>query len=145
MHNKHHEQVAKAIEIFSEKEEDAKAATKKVITTQGPNEKKALAYLDGFLHVPNVTDEELTLIEKAKRAISTGKFQQLQRDINKLQSATKKAPVKIVVLLEQLMKIITSYPLEHIDLNTHDIQGVNPIKATKDLVPEIIISESFNL
>ena len=145
LHNKHHEQVAKAIEIFSEKEEDAKAATKKVITTQGPNEKKALAYLDGFLHVPNVIDEELNLIEKAKRAISTGKFQQLQRDVNKLQSATKKAPVKIVVLLEQLMKIITSYPLEHVELNTHEIQGVNLIKATKELVPEIIISESFNL
>ena len=116
-----------------------------MITTQGPNEKKALAYLDGFLHVPNVIDEELNLIEKAKRAISTGKFQQLQRDVNKLQSATKKAPVKIVVLLEQLMKIITSYPLEHVELNTHEIQGVNLIKATKELVPEIIISESFNL
>ena len=145
LHDKHHEQVAKAIEVFSEKEENAKAATKKVVTTQGPNEKKALAYLDGFLHVPYITDEELNLVEKAKRAISTGKFQQLQRDINKLQSATKKAPVKIVVLLEQLMRIITSYPLEHVELNTHEIQGVNPIKATKDLVPEIIISESFNL
>lgn len=145
LHDKHHKQVAKAIEIFSEKEEDAKAATKKVVTTQGPNEKKALAYLDGFVHVPNITDEELTLIEKAKRAISTGKFQQLQRDINKLQSATKKAPVKIVILLEQLMKIITSYPLEHVELNTHEDQAVNRIKATKELVPEIIISESFNL
>lgn len=43
------------------------------------------------------------------------------------------------------MKIITSYPLEHVELNTHEIQGVNCIKATKELVPEIIISESFNL
>ena len=145
LHDKHHEQVAKAIEIFSEKEEDAKAATKKVVTTQGPNEKKALAYLDGFLHVSNITDEELTLIAKAKRAISTGKFQQLQRDINKLQSATKKAPVKMVILLEQLMKIITSYPLEHVELNTHEVQTVNCMKVTKELVPEIIISESFNI
>ena len=85
------------------------------------------------------------MIEKAKRAISTGKFQQLQRDINKLQSATKKAPVKIVVLLEQLMKIITSYPLEHIEVNTHEVSAVNRIKTEKELVPEIIISESFNL
>ena len=145
LHDKHHEQVAKAIEVFSEKEEDAKAATKKVVTTQGPNEKKALAYLDGFLHVSNITDEELTLIAKAKRAISTGKFQQLQRDINKLQSATKKAPVKMVILLEQLMKIITSYPLEHVELNTHEVQTVNCMKVTKELVPEIIISESFNI
>ena len=145
LHDKHHEQVAKAIEVFSEKEENAKATTKKIVTTQGPNEKKALAYLDGFVSVPNITDEEVSLIRKAQRAISTGKFQQLQRDINKLQSATKKTPIKIVVLLEKLMKIITSYPIEHIELNINEVQSVNSNKATKDLIPEIIISESFNL
>lgn len=145
LHNKHHEQVAKAIEVFSEKEEEAKAITQKVVVNQGPNEKKALAYLDGFLHVPNITDEELSLIEKAKRAISTGKFQQLQRDINKMQNATKKAPVKIVILLEQIIKIITSYPIEHIELNSHEAQAVNRTKVTKELMPEIIISESFSV
>ena len=105
LHDKHHEQVAKAIEAFSEKEEESKAVTKKVVTNQGPNEKKALSYLDALVHAPNITDEEVDWIEKAKRAISTGKFQQLQRDINKLQSAVKKAPVKTVVLLERVMKI----------------------------------------
>lgn len=145
LHDKHHEQVAKAIEVFSEKEEEAKAVTKKVVTNQGPNEKKALSYLDGFVHVPNITDEEVDLIEKAKRAISTGKFQQLQRDINKLQNAAKKAPVKTVVLLERLMKIITSYPLEHVELNDFEAQAISKKRYVKELMPEIIISESFNL
>ena len=145
LHDKHHEQVAKAIEVFSEKEEEAKAVTKKVVTNQGPNEKKALSYLDGFVHVPNITDEEVDLIEKAKRAISTGKFQQLQRDINKLQNAAKKAPVKTVVLLERLMKIITSYPLEHVELNNFEAQAISKERYVKELIPEIIISESFNL
>ena len=145
LHDRHHEQVAKAIEIFSEKEEEAKAVTKKVVTNQGPNEKKALAYLDGFVHVPNITDEEVDLIEKAKRAISTGKFQQLQRDINKLQNAVKKAPVKTVVLLERMMKIITSYPLEHVELNDFEAQAISKKRYVKELMPEIIISESFNL
>lgn len=145
LHDKHHEQVAKAIEVFSEKEEEAKAVTKKVVTNQGPNEKKALSYLDGFVHVPNITDEEVDLIEKAKRAISTGKFQQLQRDINKLQNAAKKAPVKTVVLLERLMKIITSYPLEHVELNNLEAQAISKERYVKELIPEIIISESFNL
>ena len=143
LHDKHHEQVAK--EVFSEKEEEAKAVTKKVVTNQGPNEKKALSYLDGFVHVPNITDEEVDLIEKAKRAISTGKFQQLQRDINKLQNAAKKAPVKTVVLLERLMKIITSYPLEHVELNNFEAQAISKERYVKELIPEIIISESFNL
>ncbi len=145
LHDKHHEQVAKAIEVFSEKEEEAKAVTKKVVTNQGPNEKKALSYLDGFVHVPNITDEEVDLIEKAKRAISTGKFQQLQRDINKLQNAAKKAPVKTVVLLERLMKIITSYPLEHVELNNFEAQAISKERYVTELIPEIIISESFNL
>ena len=145
LHDKHHEQVAKAIEVFSEKEEEAKAVTKKVVTNQGPNEKKALSYLDALVHAPNITDEEVDLIEKAKRAISTGKFQQLQRDINKLQNAVKKAPVKTVVLLERVMKIITSYPLEHIRLNNFEAQTISKERYVKELIPEIIISESFNL
>ena len=62
----------------------------KVNPTQGPNEKKAIAYLDGFFSIANITDEERDLIGKAKRAITTGKFQQLQRDVNKLRNATKK-------------------------------------------------------
>ena len=145
LHDKHHEQVAKAIEAFSEKEEESKAVTKKVVTNQGPNEKKALSYLDALVHAPNITDEEVEWIEKAKRAISTGKFQQLQRDINKLQSAVKKTPVKTVVLLERLMKIITSYPLEHIGLNNFEDQAISKERYVKELIPEIIISESFNL
>ena len=145
LHDKHHEQVAKAIEAFSEKEEESKAVTKKVVTNQGPNEKKALSYLDALVHAPNITDEEVDWIEKAKRAISTGKFQQLQRDINKLQNAAKKAPVKTVVLLERLMKIITSYPLEHVGLNNFEDQAISKERYVKELMPEIIISESFNL
>ena len=145
LHDKHHEQVAKAIDIFSKKEDESRAITKKVVSSQGPNEKKALAYLDGFVHVPNITNEEVDLIEKAKRAISTGKFQQLQRDINKLQNAVKKAPVKTVVLLERMMKIITSYPLEHVELNDFEAQAISKKRYVKELMPEIIISESFNL
>lgn len=48
LHDKHHEQVAKAIEVFSEKEEEAKAVTKKVVTNQGPNEKKRCLILTGL-------------------------------------------------------------------------------------------------
>ena len=144
LHEKHHEQVAKAIDVFSAKEEEAKAIVQKVSPNQGPNEKKAIAYLDGFTNVPNIMDEELTLIQKAKRAITTGKFQQLQRDINKLQNAKKKTPVKTVVLLEQLMKIITSYPLEHIELADSDTQTASSKESREELIPEIVISESFN-
>lgn len=140
LHDKHHEQVTKAIEFFSVKEEDSKAAAKKINPSQGPNEKKAIAYLDGFVSIPNVTEQELELIAKAKMAITTGRFQQLQRDINKLKTATKNTPVAPTILLERLMYIISAYPLEHIG----EVVVENKIEINEGM-PEIIISESFTL
>ncbi len=144
LHDKHHEQVTKALETFAEQEEAAKAITQKVNPTQGPNEKKAIAYLDGFTVLPDLTEQERTLIEQAKRAISTGKFQQLQRDVNKLKTATKKTPIKPVVLLEKLIQIISAYPLEHIALTPNKQYATDKIKYNQEQLPEIIISESFN-
>lgn len=144
LHELHHQQVARAIEVFSDKEEDAKVIPTKVNVAQGPNEKKAIAYLDGFLSIPNITDEECELINKAKRAITTGKFQQLQRDVNKLKSSTKKTPIKLSVLLEKLITIITAYPLDAVDLNETKLSMNKVILNKKEINPEIIISESFN-
>ena len=144
LHGNHHEQVKIALDAFAMQEEENKSAKQKVNPTQGPNEKKAIAYLDGFVSIPNITEQELELINKAKRAITTGKFQQLQRDINKLKTATKKTPVKPVVLLEQLIKIISGYPLEHVSDKLTDKQ-TETFKISKDFIPEIIISESFNM
>ena len=144
LHDMHHEQVKAALEAFATQEEETKATKQKVNPAQGPNERKAIAYLDGFVSIPNITEQELELINKAKRAITTGKFQQLQRDINKLKTATKKTPVKPVVLLEQLIKIISTYPLEHVQSGNVDKQA-DVLKVSKDFMPEIIISESFNM
>ena len=144
LHSLHHEQVKKAIEAFDIKEEEAKATTQKVNPTQGPNEKKAIAYLDGFLNIPDITDDEKELINKAKRAITTGRFQNLQRDVNKMQSATKKTPIKPVIMLEQIIKLISEYPLEHISDMSSEKQ-TDKIKIQSNIMPEIIISESFNI
>lgn len=142
LHDMHHQQVSQTIRLFDEKEEDGKAITMKVNVAQGPNEKRAISYLDACLRIDNLTDNETELIRLAKRAITSGKFQQLQRDVNKLQSATKKTPVKPSVLIEKVIYIISSYPLQNITLDTPlPIISVN--KVNKDNTPEIIISESF--
>lgn len=141
LHSLHHEQVAKAIEVFNSLEEQIKASDKKVNTSQGPNEKKAIAYLDGFLSIPEISEHERELISKAKQAITTGKFQQLQRDVNKLQSATKNVVIKRILLLEKVIGIITTYPLESIGSNFTALTSVTENK--KEEFPEIIISESF--
>ena len=139
LHEKHHNQVSLALSIFTDMEEQSKILHRKVNAVQGPNEKKAIAYLDGFMSISNISEYEEDMIVKAKRAISSGKFQQLQRDINKLKTSTKKTPLRPVILLEKLMDILTQYPLEHVTFNEREV--IVPVKK-KDY-PEIIISESF--
>jgi len=140
LHALHHEQVQKAIQVFADKIEDEKAKDKKVDTTQGPNEKNAIAYLDAMLHLPFINDKETQLIIIAKEAIRKGRFQNLQRDINKLQKAVKKAPLKPVLILEKIIGILNSYPLKQEEEEIYqEVQVIKP----KVLNPEIIITESF--
>lgn len=141
LHTLHHEQVQKAIQVFADKIEDEKAKDKKVDTTQGPNEKNAIAYLDAMLHLPFINDKETQLIIIAKEAIRKGRFQNLQRDINKLHKAVKKAPLKPVIILEKIIGILNSYPLKQEEEDIYqEVQIIKP----RVFNPEIIITESFS-
>ncbi len=140
LHASHHEQVQTGISLFSDIMEKEKAKDKKVDTTQGPNEKKANAYLDAILNLPLVNEEERALILKAKEALRQGRFQNLQRDINKFQSNLKKFPLRPAVVLEKVIEILKAYPLTNRE--TDQLKEIIPIKA-KALHPEIIITESF--
>jgi superfamily II DNA/RNA helicase len=143
LHQNHHEQVATAVKDFHEKIQQEIASSQVVDTTQGPNEKKALAYLDGFLTFPFASEEEKKLIKAAKQAIKLGKFQKLQRDVNKLKRDMKVTKLKAVDLLDAMIKIINQYPVLHLD-GIEDRPTVT-IRSYEKLKPEIIISESFAL
>lgn len=141
LHEQHHEQINTAITDFHEKIQQEIASTQVVDTTQGPNEKKALAYLDGFLSFPFASDEEKKLIKAAKQAIKLGKFQKLQRDVNKLKRDTKTTKLKAVDLLDAMIKIINLYPVQQAD--TMEERPTVTVRSYEKLKPEIIISESF--
>lgn len=141
LHENHHEQVSQAITDFHEKIQQEIASTQVVDTTQGPNEKKALAYLDGFLTFPFASDQEKRLIKAAKQAIKLGRFQKLQRDVNKLKRDTKITKLKAVDLMDAMIKIINLYPVEQAD--TMEDRPMVTIRSYEKLKPEIIISESF--
>ena len=141
LHGNHHEQVKLAIQVFADKVEDEKAKDKKVDVTQGPNEKSAIAYLDAMLNLPFTNDLETQLIIIAKEAIRKGRFQNLQRDVNKLHKAVKKSPLKPVIILERVIGILKSYPLKQEEEEIyHEVQVLKP----RVLNPEIIITESFS-
>ena len=142
LHPDHYEQINKASDDFSDKIQSDLASGQVVDTTQGPNEKKALAYLDGFLNLPFIGDPEKNLIKAAKNAIKLGKFQQLQRDVNNLKRNVKKTPLKPVDLLDVLLKIIEKYPIDT-DENG-DFRPTVTVKSFEKYKPEIIISESFS-
>jgi superfamily II DNA/RNA helicase/HKD family nuclease len=142
LHDMHHYQVAIAINHFDEKLQEDMASGQVVDTTQGPNEKRALAYLDGFLSFPFINDVEKDKIKATKNAVKNAKFQKLQREINALKKNAKAEKIKPVDLLDAVMRIIDKYP---IDIN--ESESANPIvtvKSFEKMKPEIIISESYS-
>ncbi|WP_111709123.1 helicase-related protein [Lutibacter citreus] len=140
--NNHHEQIDIALNDFHNKVQQEMASAQVVDTTQGPNEKRALAYLDGFLTFPFASEEEINLIKAAKQAIKLGKFQKLQRDVNKLKRNTKVTKLKAVDLMDAMIKIINLYPV--MQSGNFEEQPLISIKSLDKLKPEIIISESFS-
>lgn len=142
LHDHHHEQVQRAVERFQAQVEAEKAQDKKIDVSQGPNEKRALSFLDAFLGLPFIADDEKMLVGLAKEAIRRGRFQNLQRDINKLQKSQTKVKVQAAVLLDSLTKILNGYPLaQPADETTATL--VVPL-VTIPTEPAIIISESFS-
>lgn len=142
LHEKHHEHVILAVSDFDNKLQEEAASQIVVDATQGPNEKKALSYLDGFFKFPFLSSEETNLIKAAKQAIKLGKFQKLQREVNALKKNVKKTPLSAVDLVDALLKIIQKYPLDSED--NPDNRPTITIKTYEKLKPEIIISESYS-
>ncbi len=142
LHPQHHFHVNNALRDFYDKLQEEVSSGQVVDTTQGPNEKRALAYLDGFLSLSFIGEIEKTKIKAAKQAIKLGKFQKLQREINALKRSVKKTPMKSVELLDAVIKIIDKYPIEHSD--NGDTRPTVSVKSFEKFKPEIIISESFS-
>lgn len=140
LHSKHHEQVQAAVSLFSNLLEKEKAKDKKADEYIGPNEKKANAYLDALLNMGLANEEEHALIIHAKEALRQGRFQNLQREINTFQKNLKKSPLKPAIILEKIIAILKSYPLN--EKLEQDFEKTS--STTKSLQPEIIISESFS-
>lgn len=142
LHDRHHDHVNLALDDFAGKLQAEAVQHKVVDAAQGPNERKALSYLDGFLKLPFISEAEKRRIRAAKHAIKMVRFAQLQRGVNDLAKSQKKTPVTAVALLEKLMEILNRYPLGP-EFEEAE-QPMIAIKATGELRPEIIISESFS-
>lgn len=140
LHAAHHDQVNAALDAFKEAVTTDTLQAQTVDAAQGPNERKALQYLDGFASLPFVNEEERHFIRAAQAAIRRARFQNLQRQVNQLQRSTKEVKLTPAALADKLIQILRSYPLEtpSTDSKTAPVQ-LRPL----DTAPEIILSESF--
>src|SRR5690625_4990636 len=105
------------------------------------NEKRAISYMYGFLDILFINDIEKEKINAAKEAIKLGRFQKLQREVNKLKRDTSRVRLKPVELVDALLRIIDSYPIASM---MNEEQPAISIKSSEKYKPEIIISQSYN-
>ena len=108
--------------------------------TPNPHERKALEYLDTFLGLPILGQDEKRIIQAAKLAVRRARFQNLQREINKLQKSVKSVQIAAAIQADKLMAILREYPL--LDADEQPATSVNP--KLLDTPPDIILSESFD-
>lgn len=141
LHEYHYSHVQVALGTFQEEATKSIVQAFQVGAKQGPNEKKALAFINHFVHLDFISEEEKAIIFLARDAIRIGKFQKLPREINKLLKAIQTdGKVKSADQLDRLIVILKSYPLS--DVEEISIPKVKK-KKVKAGLPEIIISESF--
>ena len=135
LHNHHHLQVEKSLNEFKKEQFQRAVENQAVDIKLGPQSKQALGFLDACSRVDFLNDIEKEKIQLAKNAIRESKFIELQREINRHKNLSKKVRLKLTQTVDGLLKIITKYPLENMNLNK---------KSISETIPEIIISESYN-
>jgi superfamily II DNA/RNA helicase len=140
LHAAHHEHINTALETFKKASTAEALQNQTVDGTQGPNEARALRYLDGFSSLPFVNEEERALIQAAKIAVRRARFQNLQRQINQLQRSTKTVKLTPAALADKLIQILRTYPLQQADASPVTSAVARPL----DTAPDIILSESFD-
>ena len=141
LHAAHHEHVNAALDSFKESVTTDALQSQTVDATQGPNERKALQYLDSFLSLPFVSEAERHLIRAAQAAIRRARFQNLQRQVNQLYRSTKDVKLTPSALADKLMQILRTYPL---DAPSADAPSAPVQLRPLDTAPDIILSESFD-
>lgn len=139
LHSAHHNHINTALQKFKDSVIAEALQGETAEATQGPNEQRAVRYLDAFTNLPFVSDQERSLIHAAKIAIRRARFQNLQRQINQLQRSTKTVKLTPTALADKLIQILRTYPLQQAE----DNPVTSPARAL-DTTPDIILSESFN-
>jgi len=140
LHGAHHDHINTALNRFKEQATSEVLESQTVEHTPSPNERRALTYLDTFLSLSILSDEEKHLVQAAKLALRRARFQNLQRQINQLQRSVKNVHVAPAIQADKLVALLRTYPL--LEQPEKSAATVNP--KLLDTPPDIILSESFD-
>ena len=143
LHKGHHAQINLAVKDFNIKLESEAINKQAMDQTKGPREKAVMTLIETVLKIDFLSDDEILKIKSAKQAVKLAKFQKLVKELYKLSRSIKKVPLALDVIVDSMLKIIEKYPLEWD--NFEEISPVVSIRNHKEIKPEIIISESFDL
>lgn len=144
IHHKHHIQVDAAMKAFND-EIFIKALGDKSKVKLGPNESKAITFINTFTKLSITNELECESMELAIKAIRRGTFQKLPREINKLEKKLNKATNNLSQKQNELLILLKQYPLKQAVEEEIEIHEPKEVKKNEKLEPEIIISESFAL
>jgi superfamily II DNA/RNA helicase/HKD family nuclease len=141
LHALHHLQVQAALKSFKE-DRDLEAVNIHASIKLGPNEQRAIAFVNDCMKQEFVNYEECELFEKAKFAIRAGKFQKLPREIMALIKTAQQRKMPRAEVHRELCGVIEKYPL-----SVPEEMAVREEKPEQTAMPKhepvIIISESF--
>lgn len=145
LHANHHAHVSQAVDAFWKQVETERITSNVVDSAVSPQDKSALSYLAAFLNLPETSDAEKAYLRAAQHAIKVHKYNQLSNKVNKLRKSVTKTNTRSDSILEQLMAIVTSFPLQigEDEPIQHNAGTLQPAPIKQDEEPDIIISESF--
>ncbi|GMN12049.1 helicase-related protein [Croceitalea sp. MTPC9] len=141
IHEKHHGQIEIALNSFYQEENLINLGDLAPVKL-GPNESRAITFIDKQAIQEFVTPDEKDLLNNAILSIRKGKFQKLPREINKLIKNIKGEGLSRSEVYESLLKIVKSYPVSEIQ-EEKEVMRKSVRKELK--APKIILSESFSV
>lgn len=144
LHAAHYEQIQQAVNAFEQEIKVANVSKNVAAPTLSKAEKDAINYIEDFVVLPFVGQQDRTNLYWAMDNVRAGVYTKLPRDINKLKKVAKAEKRKAVHVLEELLSIVSSFS-KNTRQEAEDTQNAPTVPDKQRIFqPEIIISESFS-
>ncbi len=144
LHALHHNQVNRALDAFTYGEDITNLGDRASVKL-GPNESRAISFIEKQAFHEFVVPEDKELIVAASTSIRRGKFQKLPREINKYIKEISLTKPSRPEAFQRIMAILKSYPLFEAFHDSKEEEKEAPKRVVKANKPEIVLSESFSI